>query len=216
MLRQNNIIIIENEALMSRSIEEALKTKSNFTYSLQRTQDYKAAFGIIKTISQLDAVFLNIDLFSQAIQRYDGIQELVSIIRKKFKDVRLFMLTSHCDNYLLQDIIKTLNPDSVLLKSDIDFGDLVKAIDMVMDDTPFYSKTILRLIRSQFVSGIHLDETDRLILYYLSKGTKTKDLTNVIYLTMSGIERRKRNLRTIFEANNDLALIEQARKRRVI
>jgi len=216
MLKQNNIIIIENEALMCRSIEDALKIKHNFKYSLQQTENYEGAFKIIKTSTQIDFVFLNIDISSKDIDRYMAIQELVRLIRKSFKDTRILMLTSHCDNYLLQDIIKTLNPDGVLLKSDINFDDLKKAIDTIIEDVPFYSKSVLRLIRSQFTSCLHLDETDRLILYYISKGAKTKDLTNVIYLTISGIERRKRNLRNMFDADNDLSLIEQARIKRVI
>jgi len=209
MLKQNNIIIIENEALMSRS-------KPNFKYALQKAQNYKIAFDIIKQSTQLDFVFLNIDLLSKDTQRYIAIHNLVETIKGNFEKVRLFILTSHSDNYLLLDIIITLNPDGVLLKSDIDFNDLVQAIDMVIDDTPFYSKTILRLLRSQFTSHIHLDKTDRLILYYLSKGTKTKDLKDIILLSLSGIERRKRNLKSIFNANNDFALIEEARKKRVI
>jgi len=216
MLRQNNIIIIENEALISRSIEEALKATPNFKYSLQKTKNYKTAFDIIKKSTQLDFVFLNIDLLSKDTQRYIVIQNLVETIRENFEDVRLFILTSHHDNYLLLDIITTLNPDGALLKSDIDFNDLIQAIDMVIDDTPFYSKTILRLLRSQFTSHIHLDKTDRLILYYLSKGAKTKDLTDIILLSISGIERRKRNLKSIFNVHNDFSLIEEARKKRVI
>ena len=43
-----------------------------------------------------------------------------------------------------------------------------------------------------------LDEYDRKILYELSIGTRMKDLPNLLPLSIAGIEKRKRNLKRMF------------------
>ena len=60
-----------------------------------------------------------------------------------------------------------------------------------------------------------LDKIDREIIYELSIGTKTKDLPTILPLTIAGIEKRKRNLKTIFNVSKlaDKYLIIKARER---
>ena len=60
-----------------------------------------------------------------------------------------------------------------------------------------------------------MDKIDRQILYELSIGTKTKDLPNIVPLSIAGIEKRKRILKRVFdvEYQGDKALITKAREK---
>ncbi len=216
MGKPKGILIIEKEALFSYSVEATLKTISNLNFSIYKTKNYKTAYQDIKRIELLDFIFFNVDLFSIDTERYTLIQDLILTIRNNFVNAKLIILTSYNSNYLILEIIKAFNPDGVILKSDIDSDDLIKAINSVMEDTPFYSQTILRLLRSQFESHISIDKTDRLILYHLSRGVKNKDLTGLVFLSLSSIEKRKRNLKSIFKVDNNRLLLEEARKRSII
>ncbi|MCL6294904.1 hypothetical protein [Jejuia spongiicola] len=216
MNKSKSILIIENEALFSHSIESTLKTISDINFSIYKTKDYKAAYLVIQKVEQLDFVFFNVDLFPNHTQRYTIIEDLIATIRYDFTNAKLFLLTSYFNNYLILEMIKTFNPDSVILKSDINSNDLIQAVSSVIENNPFYSASILRLLRSQFSSHISIDKTDRLILYHLSRGIKSKDLPDLVFLSLSSIEKRKRNLKSVFKVDNDRLLLEEARNRGII
>jgi DNA-binding NarL/FixJ family response regulator len=105
-----------------------------------------------------------------------------------------------------------LNPDCLLVKSDINFNELLNAIETVTMEAPYYSKTVIRYMRQRIVSKIIIDQTDKAILYYLSKGIKIKDLPRFINLSKSTIELRKRKLKDVFEVEDqgDYHLLQQA------
>jgi len=60
---------------------------------------------------------------------------------------------------------------------------------------------------------IALDEKDRIILNQLSLGTKTKDLTTHVNLSLRAVEDRKRKLKEIFDVvgEGNQALLKKAR-----
>ena len=60
-----------------------------------------------------------------------------------------------------------------------------------------------------------LDDIDRRILYELSIGTKTKDLPALVPLSLTGIEKRKRLLKQIFDidSTDDRELILAAKEK---
>ncbi|WP_105474275.1 hypothetical protein [Jejuia pallidilutea] len=80
-------------------------------------------------------------------------------------------------------------------------------------NSPCYSSRILSLIRQHISNDFLLDAIDRVLLYEISKGTKTKDLPNFVNLSKSGIERRKRHLKEVFDIDGkgDKKLIEIAK-----
>ncbi|OUS03125.1 hypothetical protein A9Q86_01525 [Flavobacteriales bacterium 33_180_T64] len=211
-----NVLIIEQEPLIAHSIEEALncivKSQTEVTYIPKSVTNYELAFSEIKTSKHLNLVFLNLDISSINNEKFKFINDLVALLKINSPRAQLLTLTSYQDNYMIFDLIKTINPDSVLLKRDITFKDLIKAIENVINGIPHYSKTILRLLRSRISCDILLDKKDRLILYHLSKGVKTKDLPEHVFLSNSGIESRKRNLKLLFnvEHKGDRFLLEKA------
>ena len=54
-----------------------------------------------------------------------------------------------------------LNPDGYLIKNDITPQDLIYAIKSVISDVPYYSKTIMRLLKTRVSNVITLDKIDR-------------------------------------------------------
>jgi len=102
-----------------------------------------------------------------------------------------------------------------MIKSDIDPKTLEDAIKTVVKNPPYYSSKALRAIRKKMSTDITLSDNDKKILFYLAKGTKTKDLEQYIKLSHSSIENRKRQLKVLFgtEKENDLALILAAKER---
>ena len=217
MTRQKNALIIEQESLISFSIEEALRRLAeqhkHISFRSKTFSSYERAYEDIASKKKFDLVFINVDIESKDQEKLQYIKNMIRLLKISNPNVQVLMLTSHQDNYMIVHTIKTLNPDAVLLKKDVSFNDLLRALENVIDNVPFYSKSVLRMLRSRITSDIPLDQRDRLILHHLSRGVKTKDLPQLVHLSNSGIESRKRNLKRLFdvEQKNDRFLLEQAR-----
>jgi len=142
-------------------------------------------------------------------------EELGILARKIVPETKIAFMSSFSDNFRINSILKTVDPDGYLVKTDIDPKTLKEAIKTVIQNPPYYSSKALSAIRKKMSNDLDIDEKDRQILYHLSKGTKTKDLEKFIRLSPSSIENRKRHMKTLFgtENENDLALILAAKNR---
>jgi hypothetical protein len=74
---------------------------------------------------------------------------------------------------------------------------------------------VIKLLRDQIVNDFVLDNYDRKILYELSIGTRIKDLPKLIPLSIAGIEKRKRNLKRMFNVKkmDDRELLISAKEK---
>tara|TARA_B100000497_G_C7333014_1_gene220131 strand:+ start:328 stop:561 length:234 start_codon:yes stop_codon:yes gene_type:complete len=77
---------------------------------------------------------------------------------------------------------------------------------------------VIKLLRDQIVNDFVLDNYDRKILYELSIGTRMKDLPKLIPLSIAGIEKRKRNLKRMFNVKkmDDRELLISAKEKEFI
>ena len=73
---------------------------------------------------------------------------------------------------------------------------------------------MIKLLRKQISSDYLLDKIDRQLLHELSIGTKMKDLPDVLPMSIAGIERRKRQLKEMFNVEDceDRELILKAKE----
>ncbi|MBN4057921.1 response regulator transcription factor [Olleya sp. AH-315-K02] len=216
---QINVLIVEDEPLILDVLRSVLESVSNsngaLNFKIKSAIDCDTAYREIEKAvrgTPFDLVLLDINIPPSRDRKLLSGEDLGLELKGLFPKVKIIVFTSHNENYRLNNILKTLNPDGFLIKSEIDFKDLIEAINGVLNNIPYYSKTILRLIRRHVNNDFILDKLDRQLLYQLSKGTKTKDLPNYINLSKSGIELRKRKLKEIFciEGKKSKTLIEAA------
>ena len=137
------------------------------------------------------------------------------LIRKTLPNPRIIVSTTFNDNFRVHSILKNINPEGLLIKNDITPSELLETIRIIIEAPPYYSKTVIKLLRDQVVNEFILDQYDRKILYELSIGTRMKDLPELLPLSMAGIEKRKRKLKQMFNVNklDDRHLIICAREK---
>ncbi|MDX1326836.1 MAG: histidine kinase, partial [Arenibacter sp.] len=145
---------------------------------------------------------------------YTG-EDLGILARKVVPDTKVVFMSSFSDNYRINSILKNVNPDGYMVKSEVDQKSLLAMVKGVITNPPYYSQKALVAIRKKVSHDETLDDNDKKILYHVSIGTRTKDMVNHINLSLAGIENRKRQLKVIFgvEKQNDLALITEAKIR---
>ena len=162
-----------------------------------------------------DIILLDIQLFSpESKDPRTGI-DLGMIARKEVPNSKVVFMSSYSDNYRINNIFKTVNPDGYMVKSEIDEMSLKTMVETVMNKPPYYTASALAAIRRKMANDIVIDDQDQKILYHLSQGIHTRDIAPLIGSANTTVEARKRQLKALFDVknSNDLALIKEAKNR---
>lgn len=140
-------------------------------------------------------------------------EDLAAYIRKTLPNARIVILTMFNESYRIHNIIRNIDPEGFLIKSDLTSHELASAFQAVLNNPPFYSGTVNSYIRKTITSDIYIDEKNRKILYLLSQGIRTKNLASHLDISLSAVEKRKKYLKIIFsiEDGQDETLIKEAR-----
>ena len=160
-------------------------------------------------------ILLDIQLSGSNEDRDKTGEDLGILARKVSPQSKVVFMSSFSDNYRINSIMQTVNPEGYMVKSEIDQKSLRAMVETVLHSPPYYTQKALVAIRKKMANTIALDDNDRKILHHLSIGTKTKDMVNHISLSLPSIENRKRHIKSLFgiEKQNDQALISEARER---
>jgi len=162
-----------------------------------------------------DIILLDIQLFSpESNDTRTGI-DLGIIARQEVPNSKIVFMSSYSDNYRINNIFKSVNPDGYMVKSEIDEMSLRAMVETITSDSAYYTASALAAIRRRMSSDIVIDEQDQKILFHLSQGIHTRDIAPLIGSANTTVEARKRQLKALFEIKNgnDLALINEAKNR---
>ena len=215
-MKAERILIIDDHALIVEGYKNVL-LRDNKQYNIDTAFSCEEGYRQLE-FAKDEGIFYDIICLDMNLPAYDEMnifsgEDLGLLARKWFPQTRLVVLTMYNDNYRLFNIMKSLEPESFLLKRDITPQEFATAIQKCARGDIYYSSTINAMLRSTISSDFVLDKTDRSILYYLSKGIQTKELTEYIPLSLAGIEKRKRVMKEIFDIKGgDLVLIDFAKK----
>jgi DNA-binding NarL/FixJ family response regulator len=148
---------------------------------------------------------------------YSG-EDLAVLMKSEMPSCKVILLTMHDELLKINNIIKNINPNGLIIKNDLTFDELIFAFDKIINNESYYSQTVIKLVGQAKYNDIELDAFDKQILFHLSKEVKTKDLPQYIPLSLSAIEKRKLNIREILEVKggNDIDLINEAKTKGVI
>lgn len=159
-------------------------------------------------------VFLDINFPVSEESKILSGEDLGMKIRSQFPEIKIIILTILEDSFRLRNILGNINPEGFLLKGETTSKELVRCFEKVMTAPPYYGTRISKVLHSNSIRSTSIDEIDRIILYQLSLGTKTKDLTEHVNLSLRAVEDRKRKLKEIFGVSGEgnKALLEKARE----
>lgn len=205
MTKVYNVLIVDDHPLIIDAYINAFSLVSlehrDYEFIIDTANDSDTAyFKIKKAIKDqgIDLVMLDIKLPPSKDGKILSGEDLGIRIKKMIKNVKIIISTTYNENYRIKNILKNVNPDGFLIKNDVSIKEIVQAIIGVIENPPYYSKSVLKLLRKNILNDFLLDKVDRQLLYELSIGTKMKDLPIVLPLSIAGIERRKRHLKEVF------------------
>lgn len=210
------ILIIEDHPMIVdayiRCLKEApfLSTPPHFTV----VSNCKEGFEVItssSTTSSFELALIDQNLPSyEEEQILDGSQ-LALVLQMKHPTCKVMMITSHCDVITVYGIVKKVRPQSMIIKSDVCPNRLLDGIFKVLNDEIFYSPSVDRVLREIWSKELMINDTNREILLYLSKGYRIQDMEKVVFLSLSAIKRRIAQMKELFEVSEDSSLVKAAR-----
>ncbi len=162
-----------------------------------------------------DILFVDINLPPSANGTITSGVDLAEHAKRLLPNAKIIILTMHNEDFRIHNVLQNADPDGFLIKSDLTSEELIVAFNSVVSGTPYYSSTVNNHFRKRIKNNFSLDEKNIKILYHLSRGIKTKNLTNYIGLSLSAIEKRKSQIKELFSISegDDESLLDEARKR---
>lgn len=131
-------------------------------------------------------------------------------VRRHRPECKIIYITAHTDVVTIYGIYKKIHPDALLTKNDVSLSVFPKIVSNTFLGHSYISPTAQKCIKDIWLKDLMIEECNRQILYYLSKGYRVKDLVNVIHLAPSTIQRRVVNMKRAFDATDDNGLVREA------
>ncbi|WP_343694380.1 response regulator [Flavobacterium sp.] len=175
---------------------------------------YKTMLLMEKQNSKIDFAIFDVNLPSyEEANITDGI-DLALTIRKTHPLCKVLLLTMHTEAFIVNRIIKSINPDGFISKSEVNFESFPDICKKILKGEVIYSDEIIKSQKKLTHRNLNWDEYDSQILILLSQGVKTVNIPNHIPLSMSSVEKRKANIKSnlLLEKGGDTELINKARQ----
>ena len=214
-----HILMVDDHPIIIEGYENTLMATKHDDQILQieTANDCDSAKELLQRASNekpYDICFFDISLPSSADGKLNSGEDLAKLTRDLMPNAKVVILTMFNESYRVHNIIKEINPDGFLIKSDLTSSELAEAFQHILSSPPYYSNTVNNYLKKSISTDIYVDDINRKILHLLSQGIRTITLREHINLSMSAIEKRKRQLKLLFsvEDGKDETLIEEARK----
>ena len=216
-----NILMVDDHPMIIEGYQHTLlaSKKDNQILEIDIATDCDSALAAIKKAKNIgkpyDIYFFDISIPESADGIFKSGEDLAKYIKQTQPSAKVVILTMFNEVYRIHNIIKSINPEGFLIKSDLTSSELASAFEVIQNNPPFYTGTISNIIKRSIYNPIEVDEINHKMLYLLSLGTKTKDLVAPLGITLSAIEKRKKNLKELFviDDGKDESLIEVAKNK---
>ncbi|NBL64935.1 response regulator [Flavobacterium sp. NST-5] len=222
MTKKINILIVDDHPFIIEAYKNTIAGYHPTEYEFSTTQanNCKSGYDILVNpqVTNFDVAFFDISMPPYPEKNILSGEDLAKLIKNLQPNCKVILLTMHTESLKINNIIKNINPNGLIIKNDLTFDELLLAFDKIIKGETYYSQTVMKFVTQPKTIGINVDELDLQILYHLSRGVKTKNLPLHTPLSLSAIEKRKLNLKDQFniKGNDDEALIAEARTRGLI
>jgi DNA-binding NarL/FixJ family response regulator len=219
-MKDINILMVDDHPMIIEGYQNVLmatKAKDQ-TLLIDTANNCDTAELMINRASKgthYDLCFFDISLPPSEDGKYASGEDLALLAKRVLPRAKIIILTMFNESFRVHNIIKEINPDGFLIKSDLTSMELADAFQQILKSPPYYSSTVNNYIKQTITSEIYVDDINRKILHLLSQGIKTRSLNEFIPLSTSAIEKRKKQLKLLFSVTDgkDESLLGEAREK---
>ncbi|MFH6993362.1 response regulator transcription factor [Flavobacterium sp. FlaQc-48] len=218
-LSKRNILIVDDHPFIIEGYKNAI-TRYNpkeYEFLISQAHDCKSGYDLIENekTPHFDVAFLDISMPAYEEKDIFSGEDLAKLILKKMPHCKVILLTMYTELLKIKTIIRTIQPNGLIIKNDLTFDELLFAFDKVMKNDKYYSQSVQKMLNQSVHNSIEIDEFDKQILFHLSKGTEVYDMPQYIPISLNEIERRRVSLKELLKvrSGSDDDLIKEARSK---
>lgn len=221
-LIKKNILIVDDHPFIIDGYKNAITRYKPeiYDYSFTQGKDCETGYNIITNseTAPFDIAFLDISMPPFEEKGIISGEDLAKLIMELMPNCKIILLTMFTELLKIKNIIETINPAGLVIKNDLTFDELLFGFDIILKDETYYSHSVIKMAKQINNDFEEVDQFDKLILFHISKGTKTKDIPQYVPISLHAIESRKENLKELFkiEDGSDIDLIREAKLRGII
>lgn len=214
-----SFLIVDDHPINVDSYHALLKKikiyeKANYLFAC----DCKEAFNSVNNYSlnekTIDFALIDISLPAYVEKKLFSGSDVAVYVRQKFPKCKIIIISMHKEPLWVNQIIKELNPEGFIAKSDINYKCFPEIFKSIEDNEIYLSQSIVLAQKILIQKNINWDNYDSKILQLIADGIKTINLPKFIPLSLSAIEKRKCNIKKqlVLEDATDKELIDSAKK----
>ncbi|MCW4468325.1 response regulator [Flavobacterium sp. MFBS3-15] len=216
-----NILIVDDHPMTVNGYVNVLSDEKFEGYELVFTKaiDCEQAYNLINDRKQggnpFNIAYLDLSLPPYADKNIFSGMDLGKLIRQLMPDCIIIILTMHSESSLIDRLIKEINPQGILCKSDIDIDEFINAFRIIFSGDNYLSNKIVKSLKDKVFDNYNLDNYDKQILMRLTEGIKTADIPNYIPLPLHAIQERKARMKNMLmqgRGGDDQELIEAIKR----
>jgi len=218
-LIKQNVLIVDDHPFIIEGYKNAIirYNPNEFDFLISQAHDCRSAYDLIENEAtpDFDVAFLDISMPAYEEKDLFSGEDLAKLLMKKTPGCKIILLTMYTELLKIKTIIRTINPNGLIIKNDLTFDELLFAFDKVMKNDKYYSQSVVKMLHQSTHNSIEVDEFDKQILFHLSKGTPAEDMSQYIPISLNAIEKRKRNLKELLKikSGSDEELIKEAKSK---
>lgn len=211
-----NILLVDDHPITVEGYMNALLAedfvidKPDFTKAHSCEVAYVAVMKALKSQKSFDLALIDKGLPGYSEQSLFSGSDLAAFVKKSMPQCKIIMITAHTEVLIIYDIVKKLSPDGLIIKNDITPENLRAVVSEVMQGNVYHSPMVKNCINEIWKKELMIDDFNRQILLYLSKGFKIKELDGMVNLASSTIQKRIILMKKAFEVADDTGLVKEA------
>lgn len=218
-LIKHNILIVDDHPFIIEGYKNAITRYSpkKYEFAIFQAHDCRSAYDLItdKQTPDFDVAFLDISMPAYEEKDLFSGEDLAKLVLSKMPNCRVILLTMYTELLKIKTIIRTINPNGLIIKNDLTFDELLFAFDKVMKNDKYYSQSVQKMLNQSHHNSIEIDEFDKQILFHLSKQTPMHEMPHYIPISLNAIQKRKANLKELLKikSDNDEDLVKEAKSK---
>lgn len=218
MIQNINILIVDDHPMTVNGYINVLSDEKFEGYELNFTKalNCKEAHDLITDkANNFNMAYLDLSLPPYPEMKITSGIDIGTLLRKHMPDCTIVFLTMHSEAPLIERLIKDINPQGIMCKSDIDIDEFLNAFKIIFSGDTYLSNKIVKSLKDRVFDNYKLDNYDKQILMRLSEGIHTTNIPNYVPLSLSAIEKRKAHMKNMLlqgKGGDDFELIEAIKK----